>query len=262
MNCLICLCVLVCVRLQWLQHCSIFTSFCEDFWLPTFWLLAHVSLDILGLLLWVSLGGMRQAAQDKQALHLLRRAALCPFSMLVYLKKEKKKLGMCKRMKFSDLEAEIKERCLYSEGETINTIPENTLLLLHFCPNESSFAVITWQLWWLINNNPKKYTVSQYLQWLRIMLTEEKCLKPSCFDMQPCPDRSHCLISDATELNYQKFRKAARFTGNYTGNTPHKALALATRAKIFQHLLLFRSAEAAQMLTQLHLLFWEVTSVF
>lgn len=55
----------------------------------------------------------------------------------------KKKLGICKRMKNAELEAEKKKRCSCSEGETINTIPEKRLSLLRFSPNESSFVVIT-----------------------------------------------------------------------------------------------------------------------
>ena len=80
----------------------------------------------------------------------------CTPPLLYACLSQEKKLGICKRMKTSELEAAIKKLCSYSEGWTINTIPENRLLLLHFSPNESSCAVITWQLCRLINNNPKK----------------------------------------------------------------------------------------------------------
>lgn len=80
----------------------------------------------------------------------------CTLPLLRACLSQEKKLGICERVKTSELEAAIKRLCSYSEGETVDTILENRVLLLHFSPNESSFAVITWQLWRLINNNPKK----------------------------------------------------------------------------------------------------------
>lgn len=144
MNHLICLYVLVSVKLQWLQHCSIFTSFCEDFWLPAFRLLAHILLKILRLLLRGSLGGMRQAgftfAMQGYTLALLHACL-----------SQEKELGICKRIKNSELDTAIRKLCSYSEGKMINRI-QKTGYYCYVSPNESSFVVLTWQLWRLINN--------------------------------------------------------------------------------------------------------------
>lgn len=80
----------------------------------------------------------------------------CTLPLLHACLSQEKKLGIHKKVKTSELEAAIKKLCSYSEGETINMIPENRLLLLRFSPNESSSVVIMWQLWRLVNNNPKK----------------------------------------------------------------------------------------------------------
>lgn len=132
--------------------------------------------------------------------------------------------------------------CSYSEGETINAIPEIRLLLLHFSPNESTSVVIALQIWWLI---PRRTRVSQYLQYLRIRLVEIFETITLARDLVQNRVTGSSLTPPCCIIGSSEKHQAPQ-------ETTLKALALAARAKIFQHLYLFQSAEVVQISTQLH----------
>lgn len=134
----------------------------------------------------------------------------------------------------------------------MNTIPEIRLLLLHFSPNESSSVVIAWQIWWLI---PRRTRVSYYLQYLRIRLVEIFETIALAHDLVQNRVTASSLTPPCWVIGSPEKHQAPQ-------KTTLEALALAARAKIFQQLYLFQSAEVAQMSTQLHLLFWEVAGMF